>query len=112
MHMGTPRQSRCFCVVGRATRTLNRSSLAGTTEQAFGVANQGSQRGVDGLAVAEVSGHIGRKEDEIRTSAIALEVFAADAARQFGEVILLAQFVDFFRLRLAFFIVFLSSFVV
>jgi len=45
--------------------------------------NEGAQCSVDGLLVGEVLGDIGREKDEIRSGAIASEVFAADTAFQF-----------------------------
>ena len=59
------------------------------------------------MTVGKILGDVRREEDEVRAGAIAFEVFAADATGQFRQVVLLAYVVGlFFRLLLAFFIVF------
>ncbi len=50
--------------------------------------NQSPQSRIDGLLVGEILSDIGRDEYKICSCPIARDIFAADAAFQFGQVVL------------------------
>ena len=61
---------------------------ARAAERPLGHVNQGAQGCIDGLFVGEILGDVRREKHEIRSCSIAREIFAADAAFQFGKVVL------------------------
>jgi len=70
---------------------MERVRSARVEARLLGRLNQGTQGSVDGLLVGKMRGDIRRKQDQIRSCAVAREIFAADPALQPGQVVFRPQ---------------------